>query len=168
MITKVLKRDNKTLVDYDSTKIKNALSKANLKVPVDERISDDEISGIVQYIQSKLDGEVNVEDIQDLVEKQLIYLNKFDLAKEYITYRYKRALVRKANTTDDSILSLLDGMNEEVQRENSNKKAIINSTTRDLVAGEVSKDLTKRLLLPENIVEAHEKGTIHFHKKIVA
>lgn len=104
-----------------------------------------------------------VEDIQDIIEEKLMAEGKYDLAKTYIIYRYKRELVRRANTTDDSILSLIKNSNKDVMEENSNKNAVVASTQRDLIAGEVSKDLTKRLLLPEKIAKAHEEGVLHFH-----
>lgn len=167
MIEKILKRDNKTLVDYDRNKIKLAISKANTEVVEDKRLSDEEIELVVQFVESNDKPIMTVEDIQDIIEERLMSIGKYALAKAYISYRYKRALVRKSNTTDDSILRLLRNDNEEVQRENSNKKSVLNSTKRDLIAGEVSKDLTMRLLLPKDIVEAHKKGVIHFHKLIV-
>lgn len=165
MIQKVLKRDNVTLVDYDRNKIKNAILKGNSNVPQDKQISMEEMEHIISLVESEPDddGVVKVEHIQNIIEKALVDLNRYDLAKEYITYRYKRALVRKANTTDESILKLLRNDNEEVQKENSNKKAVLNSTKRDLIAGEVSKDLSRRILLPKHIVEAHDVGMIHFH-----
>lgn len=165
MIQKVLKRDNVTLVDYDSEKIKNAILKGNMKVPKDKRISIDDIQYIISLIEKEPsdDGVVKVEHIQNTIEKMLVDMNHYELAKEYITYRYRRALARKVNTTDGSMLSLIRNDNEEVQKENSNKKAILNSTKRDLIAGEVSKDLSRRYLLPENIIAAHDAGIIHFH-----
>lgn len=164
MIQTVLKRDNTTVVDYNRAKIRNALEKANMEVLVDHQITDDEIEEIINHVENTCGEETNVETIQNTIENRLMFLRKFELAREYITYRYKRALVRKANTTDNSILALLQNKNREVQKENSNKKATINSTKRDLVAGEVSKDLTDRYLLPKHIVKAHKLGKLHFHK----
>ena len=159
---KVIKRDGKS-VDYDSSKIKDALYKANSKVNEEERASEVQINNIVRYIEGLNKKRMLVEDIQDTIENRLMEINKFILAKEYITYRYTRALVRKSNTTDESILSLIKNSNKELAEENSNKDALIASTQRDLIAGEVSKDLTKRILLPEKIINAHETGMIHFH-----
>ncbi len=159
---KVIKRDG-TTVDFDRSKIAVAIRKANDAVEVEDRISDETIEGIITYIESKHRPRLLVEDIQDMVEYKLMEANKFELAKTYIIYRYTRALVRKANTTDDSILSLIRNVNKEVMEENSNKNAIMAATQRDLIAGEVSKDLTKRVLLPEHISKAHEDGMIHFH-----
>ena len=163
MIEKVLKRDNKTLVEYDRSKISMAISKANAEVDAAKRISYPTIDFIIRRLEKTNKTEISVEEIQDFIEDRLMALGYRDLAKVYITYRYKRALVRKANTTDDSILRLLKNENEEVQRENSNKKSVLNSTKRDLIAGEVSKDITMRFLLPEDIVDAHRKGILHFH-----
>ena len=159
---KVIKRDGRS-VDYDASKIKDAIEKANLKVQEEERASETQIKNIIKYIEGLNKKRILVEDIQDIIEMKLMSINRFALAKEYITYRYTRALVRKANTTDETILTLIKNSNKEVMEENSNKNAYLASTQRDLIAGEVSKDLTKRILLPENIVEAHEKGILHFH-----
>ena len=158
----VFKRDG-SVVDYDRSKIKIALQKANAAVEQQERVSDEDIEGIIEYIESKNKPRMLVEDIQDIVEQKLMELDKYVLAKAYIIYRYSRALVRKANTTDDSILSLIHNSNVDVMDENSNKNATVASTQRDLIAGEVSKDLTRRLLLPENIAKAHDEGVLHFH-----
>lgn len=128
-----------------------------------ERVSADDIENIINYIEGKKRKRMLVEDIQDIVEQKLMELDKFVLAKAYIIYRYSRALVRKANTTDDSILSLIQNSNIDVMDENSNKNASVASTQRDLIAGEVSKDLTRRLLLPEHIAKAHDEGVLHFH-----
>ncbi len=159
---KVIKRDG-TIVDFDRSKIVLALRKANQAVEEDQRVSDEQIEQIVSHIENKHRQRYLVEDIQDIVEKKLMELEKFDLAKAYIIYRYTRALVRKANTTDESILSLIRNSNKDVMEENSNKNAVMAATQRDLIAGEVSKDITKRLLLPENISKAHEEGILHFH-----
>lgn len=158
----VIKRDGQE-VNYNRSKIIVAIGKANEEVPEEERISDQEIEEIVSYVETRKRKRILVEDIQDIIEQKLMALGKFDLAKRYIVYRYTRELVRRANTTDDSILSLIKNSNKEVMEENSNKNATAASTQRDLIAGEVSKDLTKRLLLPENIAKAHEEGILHFH-----
>ena len=158
----VIKRDGQE-VNYNRIKIIVAIGKANEEVPEEERISDQEIEEIVSYVETRKRKRILVEDIQDIIEQKLMALGKFDLAKRYIVYRYTRELVRRANTTDDSILSLIKNSNKEVMEENSNKNATAASTQRDLIAGEVSKDLTKRLLLPEKIAKAHEEGILHFH-----
>ncbi len=159
---KVIKRDGST-VDFDRNKIKTAITKANEAVDPDFRISDDQIENIVKNIEAKKKPRLLVEDIQDMVEHDLMLLGKYTLAKAYIIYRYERALVRQANTTDESILSLIKNSNKDVMEENSNKNAVMASTQRDLIAGEVSKDLTRRILLPEEISKAHDEGAIHFH-----
>ena len=158
----VIKRDGQE-VNYNRSKIIVAIGKANEEVPEEERISDQEIEEIVSYVETRKRKRILVEDIQDIIEQKLMALGNFDLAKRYIVYRYTRELVRRANTTDDSILSLIKNSNKEVMEENSNKNATAASTQRDLIAGEVSKDLTKRLLLPEKIAKAHEEGILHFH-----
>ena len=158
----VIKRDGQE-VNYNRSKIIVAIGKANEEVPEEERISDQEIEEIVSYVETRKRKRILVEDIQDIIEQKLMALGKFDLAKRYIVYRYTRELVRRANTTDDSILSLIKNSYKEVMEENSNKNATAASTQRDLIAGEVSKDLTKRLLLPEKIAKAHEEGILHFH-----
>ena len=159
---KVIKRDGST-VDFDRSKIITAIRKANEAVDDEDRISEEEIESIVSYIESKHRPRLLVEDIQDMVEFKLMEADRYILAKAYIIYRYTRALVRKANTTDDSILSLIKNSNKDVMEENSNKNAIMASTKRDLIAGEVSKDLTRRVLLPEYISKAHDEVVIHFH-----
>ena len=159
---KVIKRDGRH-VDYDRNKIVIAIQKANDKVEPYEQISEEKIYNIVASIENRGLTEMQVEDIQDIIEQKLMQEKKFVLAKTYIIYRYTREMVRKANTTDESILSLIKNSNKDVMEENSNKNAIIASTQRDLIAGEVSKDLTKRVLLPEKIVKAHEDGVLHFH-----
>ena len=158
----VIKRDGQE-VNYNRSKIIVAIGKANEEVPEEERISNQEIEEIVSYVETRKRKRILVEDIQDIIEQKLMALGKFDLAKRYIVYRYTRELVRRANTTDDSILSLIKNSNKEVMEENSNKNSTAASTQRDLIAGEVSKDLTKRLLLPEKIAKAHEEGILHFH-----
>ena len=159
---RVIKRDGRT-VEYDRNKILIAIRKANAEVDTFERVNDDMIDGIVAGIENMKRDTMQVEDIQDIIEQKLMAAGKFDLAKKYIIYRYTRELVRKANTTDDSIMSLLQNSNKDVMEENSNKNAYVASTQRDLIAGEVSKDLTKRILLPEKITKAHEDGVLHFH-----
>lgn len=162
MKMKVIKRDGHT-VNYDRSKIITAIRKANAEVEDTEKISDEKIEEIVEGIEVKNRSRMLVEDIQDIIEQRLMDEKKFVLAKTYIIYRYTRELVRKANTTDDSILSLIKNRNKDVMEENSNKNATVASTQRDLIAGEVSKDLTKRVLLPEKISKAHEEGVLHFH-----
>ena len=159
---KVIKRDGHT-VTYDRSKIITAIQKANAEVEPSEKISMEKIEEIVEGIEAKNRNRMLVEDIQDIIEQKLMDDRKFVLAKTYIIYRYSRELVRKANTTDDSILSLIKNRNQDVMEENSNKNATVASTQRDLIAGEVSKDLTKRVLLPEKISKAHEEGVLHFH-----
>lgn len=159
---KVIKRDGR-IVDYDGTKIVMAMKKANDEVHPKERITDQKMRDIEQLISKLKCGEIQVEEIQDLIEHSLVQEQKYELAKKYIIYRYKHALVRKANTTDESILSLIRNDNKELAEENSNKNTLLASTQRDYIAGEVSRDLTKRVLLPEKIVKAHESGAIHFH-----
>ena len=159
---KIIKRDGRE-VDYDRSKIITAISKANAEVPEEEKIDGETMEAIVDYIEDRNRKRMLVEDIQDIIEQKLMAEGKFVLAKAYIIYRYKRELVRKANTTDDSILSLIKNSNKDVMEENSNKNAIVASTQRDLIAGEVSKDLTRRVLLPEKISKAHEEGVLHFH-----
>ncbi len=159
---KVVKRDGKT-VEYDSDKIRIAIGKANNEVPEEDRVSSTQINNIIKHIESLNKKRILVEDIQDIIEQRLVELGKYNLAKTYIIYRYNRALVRKSNTTDESILSLIKNSNKDLMEENSNKDAYIASTQRDLIAGEVSKDLTKRILLPAKIVKAHEDGILHFH-----
>lgn len=159
---KVIKRDGR-LVDYDRNKIFVAIQKANEGVDSDDKINEEKIYNIIAAIESRGLSTMQVEDIQDIIEERLMAEKKYALAKTYIKYRYTRELVRKANTTDDSIMSLIKNSNKDVMEENSNKNAIVASTQRDLIAGEVSKDLTKRILLPEKISKAHEQGILHFH-----
>ena len=159
---KVIKRDGHT-VTYDRSKIITAIKKAKAEVEPGEKVTDEKIEEIVQGIESKNRPRMLVEDIQDIIEQKLMADGKFVLAKTYIIYRYTRELVRKANTTDDSILSLIKNRNKDVMEENSNKNATVASTQRDLIAGEVSKDLTRRVLLPEKISKAHDEGVLHFH-----
>ncbi len=162
---KIIKR-NGTEVAFDLTKILNAIRKANREVSEENRLSEEQISTIAEKVKAlsgDLNRAVNVEEIQDFVENQIMDQKAFAVARKYITYRYSRALVRKANTTDAQILTLIECNNEEVKQENSNKNPTVNSVQRDYMAGEVSKDLTRRILLPREIVEAHDEGLIHFH-----
>lgn len=158
----VVKRDGRT-VDYDRNKILLAIRKANRVVGKDEAVEEEKIEQIIAEIEALGRHRMQVEEIQDMIEQKLMAEGKFVLAKAYIIYRYTRELVRKANTTDDSIMSLIHQSNKDVMEENSNKNAYIASTQRDLIAGEVSKDLTRRVLLPEEISKAHEEGVLHFH-----
>ncbi len=162
---KIIKRSGSE-VTFDIAKIMAAVAKANKEVVHNERLSDEQISKIsknVEDICQEMNRSLSVEEIQDLVENQIMNLRAFSVARKYITYRYKRALVRKSNSTDEQILSLLECNNEEVKQENSNKNPTVNSVQRDYMAGEVSKDITRRFLLPQDIVDAHEQGLIHFH-----
>ncbi len=162
---KIIKR-NGTEVPFDVEKIINAVRKANNEVSEDNRLSEKQIAKIsdkVTALSGDLNRAVNVEEIQDFVENQIMDQKAFAVARKYITYRYNRALARKTNTTDDQILTLIECNNEEVKQENSNKNPTVNSVQRDYMAGEVSKDLTRRILLPADIVAAHDEGLIHFH-----
>ncbi len=159
---KIIKRDGR-IVDYDRQKIEVAIEKANRDVHGKEKATKEEIKNIVEYIESMGKKRILVEDVQDIIEEKLMEIGKYKLAKEYIVYRYNRALVRKSNTTDESILGLIRNENEELAGENSNKNTMLASTQRDYIAGEVSRDLTNRLLLPEKIVKAHQDGILHFH-----
>ena len=159
---KVIKR-NGQVVDFDREKIKIAIEKANKEVRPKERATKEEIKEIINYIEEMGKKRILVEDIQDIIEQKLMEIQKYELSKRYIVYRYTRALVRKQNTTDESILGLLRNENKELAEENSNKNTMLASTQRDYIAGEVSRDLTKRMLLPEKISKAHEDGILHFH-----
>ncbi|MGN0415335.1 MAG: anaerobic ribonucleoside-triphosphate reductase [Agathobacter sp.] len=162
---KVIKRSGEEVL-FDRKKIEEAIRKANTSVPETERATDAErelIARRVEEIAETSGHALGIEDIQDAVEDQLMKLKLFSLAKSYITYRYKREIARKSNTTDAQIMSLIECNNEEVKQENSNKNPTVNSVQRDYMAGEVSKDITRRFLLPPDIVEAHESGKIHFH-----
>ena len=159
---KVVKRDGK-IVDFDEERIRIAIGKANEEVDDEEKATDEEIDDIVKHIKNLKRKRILVEDIQDMIENQLMTLKKFNLAREYITYRYTRALVRKANTTDQSIKELIDGESEYWNNENSNKNAKVVTTQRDYLAGITSTDITRRFLLPPEIVKAHDEGIIHFH-----
>ena len=160
----VIKRSGEE-VTFDLEKIFNAIKKANLAT-LHTPMSDEDIFNVSKIVENQveeLNRSANVEEIQDLVESELMNKKFFSVAHNYITYRYERALVRKANSTDKQIMSLLERQNEEVKQENSNKNPLVNSVQRDYMAGEVSKDITKRFLLPREITEAHEQGIIHFH-----
>lgn len=162
---KIIKR-NKTEVYFNIEKISAAVTKANNVVEEAERLTPLEIRDIAESVQAsceKMNRALSVEEIQDFVEKQIMAHGAYEVARHYITYRYRRSLVRQSNTTDDSILSLIECNNEEVKQENSNKDPRINSVQRDYMAGEVSRDITERLLLPDDIVEAHRQGILHFH-----
>ena len=159
---KVIKRDGH-MVDYCPEKIEIAIKKANEEVQEEDRVSDTQIKNIIKYIESLKKRRILVEDIQDIIEMRLTALNKFALAKEYITYRYTRELVRKSNTTDLSIKELIDGESDYWNTENSNKNAKVVTTQRDYIAGITSTDISRRFLLPEDIVKAHDEGIIHFH-----
>ena len=163
--TNVIKRNGEE-VHFDRAKIVNAITKANGNVERIHQMNPYQIEAIADTIAEQVQEmphAVNVEDIQDMVETSIMEMRGYEVAQKYVRYRYKRELTRKSNTTDNGILALIDHMNEEVKQENSNKNPVINSTQRDYMAGEVSKDLTKRVLLPEEIVRAHEEGIIHFH-----
>lgn len=162
---KIIKRNGQEVI-FNSDKIYNAIVKANLKVSDRERIADDQIKEITDKVSSackKKHRAVSVEEVQDLVENELMLVGSPSLAREYITYRYHRALARKSNTTDEQILGLIECKNEEVKQENSNKNPTVSSVQRDYMAGEISKDLTRRFLLPEDVIKAHDEGIIHFH-----
>ena len=161
---KVIKR-NGSEVDFDLNKIINAITKAN-KAAIREELTPAQIEEIAEYINfkcTKMNRAISVEEMQDMVENQIMAQGAFNVARCYVRYRYTRFLVRKSNTTDARILSLIECNNEEAMQENSNKDPIINSVQRDYMAGEVSRDLTKRLLLPEDVVNADKEGIIHFH-----
>ena len=159
---KVIKRDGRA-VDYDRAKIQIAIEKANQEVKASERASKENIKDIINYIEELNKKRMLVEDIQDIIEEKLMELEKYELAKKYIVYRYTRALVRKQNTTDETILGIIRNDNKELAEENSNKNTMLASTQRDYIAGEVSRDLTRRLLLPEKIAKADSEGILHFH-----
>ena len=162
---KIIKRNGQEAI-FDEVKITNAIIGANKEVVETERLSEEEIDNItndIKYKCQKMKRALSVREIQNLVEDELMKLNAFSVARKYITYRFQRALARQSNTTDDQILSLIECANEEVKQENSNKNPTVNSVQRDYMAGEVSKDLTRRILLPEDIVKAHDEGLIHFH-----
>ena len=163
--TNVIKRNGKE-VSFDVSKIVNAITKANASVDHLHQLNEYQINAVADMIAKQVEEAthaVNVEDIQDMVETGIMEMRGYEVAQKYVRYRYKRELTRKSNTTDNGILALIEHLNEEVKQENSNKNPVINSTQRDYMAGEVSKDLTMRILLPEEIVKAHEEGIIHFH-----
>src|SRR5574344_2110521 len=165
MYMKIIKRSGAEVV-FDRSKIVTAVTKANNEAKETDRLTDKQIQSIVDDIEIECNRQnhaLNVEEIQDLVENGIMENHAYDVAKIYITYRYKHALMRKANTTDGQILSLLEEKNEEVKQENSNKNPTVVSVQRDYMAGEVSKDITRRFLLDEDIERAHEEGIIHFH-----
>ena len=162
---KIIKRNGAEEV-FDQRKIRNAVEKANVSVDEQYRLTPLQIDRITQSVAiscEEMNRSPAVEEIQDLVEKAIMAHGAFEVAKEYITYRYIRNLARQSNTTDDRILSLIECNNEEVKQENANKNPTVNSVQRDYMAGEVSKDITRRILLPQEIVQAHEAGIIHFH-----
>lgn len=161
----VIKR-NGTEVGFDITKIENAIAKANAEVDNLHKLNEYQVKAIADNVAdqiSKYTHAIEVEEIQDLVERAIMEMRGYEVAQKYVRYRYKRNLARKQNTTDEEILELVERNNELVKQENSNKNPIINSTQRDYIAGQVSKDITERILLPQDIVEAHQKGIIHFH-----
>ena len=159
---KVIKRDGH-MVDYSPDKIENAVNKANLEVQEEDQASSTQIRNIIKYIEKLGKKRILVEDIQDIIEMKLMSIGKYALAKKYITYRYTRDLVRKSNTTDLAIKELIEGESEYWNTENSNKNSTVVTTQRDYLAGITSTDITRRFLLPEDIVEAHDEGIIHFH-----
>lgn len=154
---KVIKRDG-TIVEFDDEKIRLAVGKANEEVSKKERATEEDIEMIVTYVRELRKNRILVEDIQDIIEEKLMELGKYNLARKYITYRYNRALVRKSNTTDQSIKELIDGESEYWNNENSNKNARVVTTQRDYLAGITSTDITRRFLLPEEVVKAHDEG----------
>ena len=163
--TNVIKRNGEEVL-FDLSKIVNAVRAANCEVDKIHQMNEFQIVAVAEKIADQIDEfthAVNVEDIQDMVERGIMEMRGYEVAQKYVRYRYKRELKRKSNTTDNGILSLIENINEEVTQENSNKNPVINSTQRDYMAGEVSKDLSKRVLLPTEIVNAHEEGIIHFH-----
>ena len=162
---RVIKRDGRE-VEFDKSKIINAISCANQEIIKSKQIGPRKINQLANVVEEKCAGykrAIKVEDINDMIEDELICRNYNNLVRAFIQYRYNKELVRKSNTTDDSILSLINLSNEELKQENSNKNPVINSTQRDYMAGEVSKDLARRILLPKDVVKAHDEGTIHFH-----
>ena len=162
---RVIKRNGEEVV-FDVQKILNAIRKANNEVEPIHRLNEYQIEAVGKIVMDQIcqsNHATAVEDIQDMVERGIMEMRGYEVAQIYVRYRYKRDMARKANTTDDGILALIDQINEEVKQENSNKNPTINSTQRDYMAGEVSKDLTRRILLPDEITQAHEQGIIHFH-----
>ena len=166
-MNRVIKRNGQE-VPFEIGKIKKAISSANGEVDGSDKISEISLNEIVDEIEKeceKIPHALNVESIQDIVEEAIMNEGYFEVARKYVRYRYRRELVRKNNSTDDTILSLIDSTNEEIKQENSNKNPVINSTQRDYVAGEVSKDISRRLLLPQDVIDADDAGIIHFHDK---
>ena len=162
---KIIKRSG-VEEDFNSAKIISAVNRANAEVEGDDRLLQYDVEGIAKSIEKEaktIGRSLNVEEIQDMVEDHIMDLGKYNLARRYITYRYRRSIARKSNTTDDQILSLIDCNNEEIKQENSNKNPTVASVQRDYMAGEVSKDISRRILLPEDVVHAHDEGIIHFH-----
>ena len=162
----VIKRSGKQVL-FDKTKIERAIGKANAEVDTIHRLSDAQIQAIadkIAAIAAESTHALGVEEIQDMVETGIMEMRGYEVAQKYVRYRYKRSLARKANTTDAKMLTLLDAANEEAKQENANKDPVIISTQRDYMAGEVSRDLTERRLLPEDSVKAHEEGSTHFHE----
>ena len=160
----IVKRDGRK-VEYDSNKIVLAISSANKDVKGKEKLSRSGIEEIIKEVESKQKNSMSVEEVQDIIERKLMEMGKFALAKEYILYRDKHSIIRQVNSTDESILSLVRNNNKETAEENSNKNAVLVSTQRDLIAGECSKDLADRVMLPTRIVKAHNDGVLHFHDK---
>ena len=162
---KIIKRSGSE-VPFDIDKIVNAIKAANNEVPQNERLTDEQVAlaaHSVEWLCGRSGHTVSVEEIQDMVEDQIMAQGRYTVARKYIIYRYVQSLKRHSNTTDDKILSLIECNNEEAKQENSNKNPTVNSVQRDYMAGEVSKDITMRLLLPADVVEAHNEGIIHFH-----
>ena len=162
---RVIKRSGRE-VEFDKSKIINAISQANQEVIKSKQIGPRKINQLANIVEEKCSTykrAIKVEDINDMIEDELISRNYNDLVRAFIKYRYNKELVRKSNTTDDTILSLINLANEELKQENANKNPVVNSTQRDYMAGEVSKDITRRLILPKDVVKAHDEGTIHFH-----
>ena len=162
---RVIKRDGRE-VEFDKSKIINAIAQANQEILKSKQIGPRKINQLASIVEEKCAGykrAIKVEDINDFIEDEMIARNYTDLVRAFIKYRYNKELVRKSNTTDDSILSLINLSNEELKQENANKNPVVNSTQRDYMAGETSKDITRRLLLPKDVVKAHDEGTIHFH-----
>ena len=162
---RVIKRDGRE-VEFDKEKIIKAISNANQEIIKSKQIGPRKIKQLADIVEEKCSTykrAIKVEDINDMIEDELIYRNYNDLVRAFIKYRHNEELVRKSNTTDDSILSLINLANEELKQENANKNPVVNSTQRDYMAGETSKDITRRLLLPKEVVKAHDEGTIHFH-----
>lgn len=162
----VIKRNGSEVV-FDPTKIEVAIGKANKTVPQPNRMTDEQIKTIASDVHVKceeLDHAAGVEDIQDMVELAIMKLGYYQIAKNYITYRYERSKIRQKNTIDDNVLTIINGTNELAKQENANKNPVINSTQRDYMAAEVSKDICRRYIFPKDIMDAHDQGIIHLHK----